>query len=60
MCINVLRRHQSYYIDLQIEQKECSIGCNPVEPDDHKCFPLESPEIFYAAVKDEIQSLNPF
>ncbi len=52
MYINVLGRHQSYYIDLQIEQKEFSIGCDPVEPDDHKCFPLESPEIFYAAVKD--------
>ena len=47
MCINVLGKHQSYYIDLQIEQKESSIGCDPVEPDEHKCFLLESPEIFF-------------
>ncbi len=60
MCINILGKHQSYYIDLQIEQKEFSIGCDPLEPDDHKCFPLESPEFFYSAVKNEIQSLNPF
>ena len=57
-CINVQGKHKSYYIDLQIEQKEFSIGCDPVEPDDHKYFLLESPEYLYSVVSTEIQSLK--
>ena len=57
-CINVQGKHKSYYIDLQIEQKEFSIGCDPVEPDDHKCFILESPDYMYSVVRTEIQSLK--
>ena len=57
-CINVQGKHESYYIDLQIEQKEFSIGCDPAEPDDHKYFPLESPEYLYSMVRAEIQSLK--
>ena len=57
-CINVQGTHNSFYIDLQIEQKEFSIGCDPIEPDDHKCFLLESPDYLYSAVSAEIQSLS--
>ena len=57
-CINVQGMRKSYYIDLQIEQKEFSIGCDPVEPDDHKSFHLESPEYLYSVVSAEIQSLK--
>ena len=57
-CINVQGKHESYYIDLQIEQKEFSIGCDPVEPDDHKYFILESPDYMYYVVRTEIQSLK--
>ena len=57
-CISVQGKHGSYYIDLQIEQKEFSIGCDPVEPDDHKYFPLESPEYLYSVVSAEIKSLK--
>ena len=57
-CINVQGKHESYYIDLQIEQKEFSIGCDPVEPDEHKCFILESPDYMYSVVRTEIQSLK--
>ena len=57
-CINVQGKYESYYIDLQIEQKEFSIGCDPDEPDDHKCFLLTSPEYLYSVVSAEIQSLK--
>ena len=57
-CINVQGKHESYYIDLQIEQKEFSIGCDRVEPDDHEYFPLESPEYLYSVISAKIQSLK--
>ena len=57
-CISVDGKHGSYFIDLQIEQKEFSIGCDPVEPDDHKYFVLKSPEYLYSVVSDEIQSIK--
>ena len=57
-CINVQGKYNSYYIDLQIEQKEFSIGCDLVEPDEHKYYLLESPENLYSVVNAEIQSLK--
>ena len=57
-CIQVQGKRKSYYIDLQIEQKEFSIGCDPVEPDHHKFFLLESPEYFYSVVSAELYSLG--
>ena len=57
-CINVQGKHKSYYIDLQIEQKEFSIGCDPVEPDDHTVYYFESPKYLYSVVSAEIQSLK--
>ena len=57
-CINVDGKYKSYYIDLQIENNEFSIGCDPAEPDDHKYFKLESPEYLYSVVNAEIRSLK--
>lgn len=57
-CINVDGKFRSYYIDLQIEQKQFSLGCDPDEPDEHKVFSLSSPEYLYSVVKTEIDALN--
>ena len=57
-CINIQGRYKSYYVDLQIEQEEFSIGCDSVEPDEHKVFILESPEYLYSIIDAEIKALS--
>ena len=57
-CIDVQGRYRSCYFDLQIEPAEFGIGCDPVEPDGHRYFPLESPEEMYSVISSELRSLN--
>lgn len=56
-CIDVQGLHNHNYLDLQIEPTEFSIGYDPVEPDNHNYYPLESKDQVYAVMKQvfEIQ-----
>ena len=57
-CIGIQGKYRQYYVDLQVEPTEISIGCDPDEPDEHTVFPLESREQMYKAVKDILVSLK--
>ena len=57
-CIGIQGKHDRYFVDLQIDEEEFSIACDPDEPDDGRFFPLESPEMLYATVSAEISSLD--
>ena len=57
-CINVNGKYRSFYIDIEIEQKEFSIGCDPIEPDEHTYFLLTSSQDLYATVTKTIESLG--
>ena len=35
-CINIQGKCKRNYVDIQIEETEFSIGCDPIEPDDHE------------------------
>ncbi len=50
-CIGIQGVCDRNYLDLQIEPTEFSIGYDPVEPDDHREYPLESKEQAYSIVK---------
>ena len=50
-CISIQGVYNGNYLDLQIEPTEFSIGYDPVEPDDHIYYPLESKEQVYTIVK---------
>ena len=56
-CIGVQCVHNRNYLDLQIEPTEFSVGYDPIEPDNHIYYPLESKDQVYAVVKQffEIQ-----
>ena len=54
-CIGVQGVYNSNYLDLQIEPTEFSIGYDPVEPDDHIYYPLESKEQVYDALKQTFE-----
>ena len=55
-CINIQGRYQKNYVDIQIEPSSFSIGCDPVEPDDHTEFVLEDLEQFYTAIRATISA----
>ena len=50
-CIGIQGVYDGNYLDLQIEPTEFSIGFDPVEPDDHVYYPLESKAQVYAVIK---------
>lgn len=50
-CIGVQGNYNRNYLDLQIEPTQFSIGYDPVEPDDHKYYSLESKAQVYNTVK---------
>ena len=56
-CIGVQGTFNHNYLDLQIEPTEFSVGYDPVEPDNHIYYSLESKDQVYAVVKQvfEIQ-----
>lgn len=54
-CIGVQGVYHQSYLDLQIEPTEFSIGYDPVEPDEHTSYPLESKEQVYAIVKQTLK-----
>ena len=56
-CIGVQGIHNQNYLDLQIEPTEFSIGYDPVEPDEHIYYPLESKEQVYSTVKQLFEIL---
>lgn len=56
-CINIQGRYQKNYVDVQIEQSSFSIGCDPVEPDDHTEYVLDNQEQFYDAVQEQLTTV---
>lgn len=56
-CITVQGIYNYNYLDLQIEPTEFSIGYDPVEPDDHIYYSLESKEQVYSIVKQVFEIL---
>lgn len=55
-CIGIQGIHNHNYLDLQIEPSQFSIGYDPVEPDDHIYYPLESKTQLYAVIKQVLKS----
>ena len=53
-CIGVQGVYHGSYLDLQIERDSISIGYDPVEPDEHCRYPLESREQVYTLVKQTL------
>ena len=54
-CIGVQGLHNHNYLDLQIEPTEFSVGYDPVEPENHIYYPLESKDQVYAVVKHFVE-----
>lgn len=53
-CIGIQGKHKRNYVDIQIEKTEFSIGCDPIEPDEHEYYPLENEESFFATVSQKL------
>lgn len=53
-CIGVQGVYNRSYLDLQIEPTEFSICYDPVEPDEHTSYPLESKEQVYTILKQTV------
>lgn len=51
-CIGIQGRSGRFYLDIQIEPGEFSIGCGPDEPDDHRIYQLDSGEQFYTVIRN--------
>ena len=56
-CIGILGKCRQNYVDIQIEETAFSIGCDPVEPDEHELYSLENEELFFAAVAQKLNAL---
>ena len=56
-CIGIQGKHKRNYVDIQIEKTEFSIGCDPIEPDEHDHHPLESEASFFATVSEKLSEL---
>lgn len=50
-CINIQGVHNQNYVDLQIEPITFSIGYDPIEPDEHIFYTLESKQQLYNELK---------
>ena len=57
-CIGIQGKRGRYYIDIQIEESEFCLGCDPEEPDVHTYYPLENAEGLYRTVSDRIRELR--
>ncbi len=57
-CIGVQGRYRKNYVELQIEEKEFSIGYDTDEPDDPQTYPLETKEQVYSVMKDILKNLS--
>jgi len=55
-CVGVQGVFSGYYLDLQIEPTQFSVGYDPDEPDEHRYYPLESPDQIYEVVQQTIQA----
>ena len=53
-CIGIQGKYKQNFVDIQIEKTEFSIGCDPIEPDEHDYHPLENEELFYAAITQNL------
>ena len=53
-CIDIQGKYKRNYVDIQIEQTEFSIGCDPIEPDEHDYHSLENEESFFATVSQKL------
>ena len=53
-CIGVQGVYEGNYLDVQVEPAEFSIGYDPVEPDDHNYYPLETKTHLYAVVQSTL------
>ena len=47
-CIGVQGKYRKYYVEIQIEEKEFSIGYDADEPDDPQTYLLETKEQVYS------------
>ena len=56
-CINIQGKCKQNYIDIQVEETEFSIGCDPVEPDEHEYHPLESEDRFFEIITQTLNAL---
>lgn len=56
-CIGVQGKYRKYYVELQIEENEFSIGFDADEPDDPKTYLLETKEQVYSVFEDILKSL---
>ena len=56
-CIDIQGKYKRNYVDIQIEKAEFSIGCDPIEPDEHDHHPLENEESFFATVSQKLSEL---
>ena len=54
-CIGIQGKHKRNYVDIQIEETEYSIGCDPEEPDNHDYYPLISEELFYLTISEKLK-----
>lgn len=53
-CIGIQGKYGRYYIDIQIEENEFFLGCDPEEPDEHARYPLEDAGLFYQVVSEKL------
>ena len=52
-CISIQGKYKRDFVDIQIEETSFSIGCDPVEPDEHDDYPLQTEDSFYAALSQK-------
>lgn len=57
-CIGIQCKHQSYYVDIQIQNDEFSVSYDLDEPDEGILFPLESKEQMYKDLSGVIQTMR--
>lgn len=54
-CIGIQGKYKQNYVDIQIEETEFSIGCDPIEPDEHDYHPLENEELFFTIISQKLR-----
>lgn len=56
-CIGIQGKYQKYYVELQIEENEFSIGYDAEEPDDPQTYSLETKEQVYSVLENTLKQL---
>ena len=56
-CIGIQGKYNQNYVDIQIEETDFSIGCDPVEPDENDYHPLENEELFFTTLSQKLSEL---